>query len=714
MTPSPARTARQARWSWNVVWLLILAGIAAWVAYRLGAFDLYGTVESPEGSVERFVVTFGAVDHPFHATRADLFRRSLLDGDLLRWISAHQGGYPVEFYPLGAPAFETAVWALLLGSVPMAAAHKIAVIVIFLLPVVGFLLLAQFDGLSLGVGVVALAFHVSVRGWWWSGGYMELVEWGLVSSVLAAAAALIFMPCAIRAVRRRSLRWAGISSVVAAFALSSNLRSIVPLMAIGAGMLVSLVIESDRRVGLRGKGIVAAAIVILTAATAAPLLIPAVRFGDLYYFVSYQQYGAIQDYIDASVQAVSGPIFVLSVIGIIAAFALPRLVAARFVAATLIAYAIMTVLFSGLAGGLVIDQLEPPRLMPFQRLAMVFLAAVGCYAILAAVARLLRASRSVAIEAGLLAVMVGTIALYVILDSSPIADSDRGLYPVPETTADVMVDQQRAVDRADAVAAPGTAVLVIGTNLSWHDQFWSFLWSDRPFFFDDWLWYWQRNHVGDYDPAVSHAYDDDTSAFEPGYLATHGIGAVVVTGPSTIAASSAADLEPSGQFGSYSVFAVRDPVPIVTGESANIVAITVENQRITAETDRPTSTFVVRRNWFPRWSASVDGRPATIIARDDGYMEIQAGSPGTQLEVVYGVDRYDWLGRLLLILGVAGAAAAIVQPQRLEHLLRLEPADDYTHGSIGTTMMVGESRSNAARTSDSSSSGDSARTPGMP
>ena len=115
-------------------WLLLFGVIALWVFHRLGAFDLWNTITLPDGTTERIVKTFGAADHPFHATRAELLRRSLADGDLLRWVSAHQGGYPVEFYPIGAAGFEVLVWALLLGPLPMMAVHKIAVIVIFLRP----------------------------------------------------------------------------------------------------------------------------------------------------------------------------------------------------------------------------------------------------------------------------------------------------------------------------------------------------------------------------------------------------------------------------------------------------------------------------------------------------------------------------------------------------------------------------------------------------
>ncbi|MEZ4532577.1 MAG: hypothetical protein R2855_16410 [Thermomicrobiales bacterium] len=44
-------------------------------------------------------------------------------------------------------------------------------------------MLAREDRIPLGVGVLALVFHISVRGYWWSGGY-----WG--SSIGGSSAAV--------------------------------------------------------------------------------------------------------------------------------------------------------------------------------------------------------------------------------------------------------------------------------------------------------------------------------------------------------------------------------------------------------------------------------------------------------------------------------------------------------------------------------------------
>ena len=60
--------------------------------------------------------------------------RELASGNVLRWIGQHQGGYPVEFYPLGEAWLEAVVRGLSLGSLPVESAHTLAVIVLFLAP----------------------------------------------------------------------------------------------------------------------------------------------------------------------------------------------------------------------------------------------------------------------------------------------------------------------------------------------------------------------------------------------------------------------------------------------------------------------------------------------------------------------------------------------------------------------------------------------------
>ena len=132
------RWISQRKASSDIFWLAIFLVFAVWTIWRLGGFDLWATLTLPDGSSIRFPNTFATVDHPFHATRAETLRRSLSDGHLLRWIGNHQGGYPVEFYPLGAAWMEVLVWGLTLGFWPIMAVHKLVVIGTLLLPVAGF------------------------------------------------------------------------------------------------------------------------------------------------------------------------------------------------------------------------------------------------------------------------------------------------------------------------------------------------------------------------------------------------------------------------------------------------------------------------------------------------------------------------------------------------------------------------------------------------
>src|SRR5690348_2839556 len=104
-------------WSLRLLWTVPFLLIAVDVAFRMGIANLWVNVAAPEGII-RIPNTFATVDHPFHVARADILWRQLASGSLLRWIGQHQGGYPVEFYPLGESWFEVTVRALSLGSLP--------------------------------------------------------------------------------------------------------------------------------------------------------------------------------------------------------------------------------------------------------------------------------------------------------------------------------------------------------------------------------------------------------------------------------------------------------------------------------------------------------------------------------------------------------------------------------------------------------------------
>lgn len=636
-------------------WVPIFMALLLWVANRLGAFQLWTRVISPDGVETRVANGYGAVDHPFHAVRAQTLLDALRDGHLLRWIGNHQGGYPAEFYPLGVAALDVVGWALAFGSLPMVAIHKLVVIAIFLLPVAGYLLMAGFDRRSLGVALLAGAAHCCVRGWWWSGGSMELVEWGLVTNVAAATALLIVLPLTVRYLKD-GIGWTGgLAAALAAFALVTNPRSGIALAALLVGASVAVLIERTMIEAIAKR---AAILVSIAGLLAAPEIVSLLRFNDLYYFVHYSGYANAREFWDSSIRAVSGSFFVLGVAGLALAFFPGAGTVTRASAVTLAIYVVGTALLSeGTGPSSLIDQLETTRLMPFQRLLWLYLAATAVERALVWLgSSLRRRSRLLFVDGVLVVAALATAVLYVANPLSFIPETDRGLVTGPSSARPGIVDLQEAVETADGAAEPGTALLVLGTlnsTLAWHDQLWAPLWSDRPFFYDDWLWYWQTRHFGDYDPAIEHAYRNDASALDPEYLQRHGIGAVIVTGSAKEAAKLDQQLTPI-RSGVWDVYLVEKPTTIVTFGTNAPTEIDADEQRVSASGVAAGGEIIVRRNWFPRWTASVNGDEAPIRQTEDGYMVIASPDTGdVTLELRYEADWIDWLARGAVLAGIA-------------------------------------------------------------
>ncbi|MGH2614104.1 MAG: hypothetical protein ACRDJC_02595, partial [Thermomicrobiales bacterium] len=247
-------SARATHW----VWWLIFAVLIVYVATRLGAFAFSADVESPSGVV-RLPNTFASVDHPFHVARAEMLWRELGSGHLLRWVSQHQGGYPVEFYPLGEAWLEVAVRALSLGTLSAEGAHTLSVIAIFLAPGIAFASLARLDGWSPAVGVLALVLHISLPGSWYHGGYTELVQWGLVTNVAAAVAAFLMLPALVRFLHAGEGWMGATAAFLAAGAIYCNPRSLLGLAALGAGAWLASAYLPLGRVGRTRHAKVAAA-----------------------------------------------------------------------------------------------------------------------------------------------------------------------------------------------------------------------------------------------------------------------------------------------------------------------------------------------------------------------------------------------------------------------------------------------------------------------
>lgn len=654
----------------TLIWLALFSALVLWVAHRLDLFNIWTWVATGDGGRIRLPDTYATVDHPFHAARAETLRRALADGEWLRWIAHHQGGYPVEFYPLGVAWLEVAIWAGLLGALPIAYIHKVAVAIVFLLPLIGFGMLARRDRLSPGVALAAAAAHVSIDGWWWSGGYHELVAWGLITNV-AAHVTTLFALVGLVAFLRSGSRWhTALAAGAAAFSLYCNPRSFLPLAVIGIAAVVAVCAAGppDRRPMrdvLAGLALVGGVAALL----AAPEIISLVRFNDLYYFVHYERYDGISAFVDSSIQAVSGPVFVASVAGLVLGLAQPRRVQTRAAALSLLLYASLTgFLSTGAALEGTVEQLELTRLMPFQRLLMIYLAAVAVHDLLRWVAQRAGAWLRHAVDAGLAGAAGLVLVLYVLFPPSFIPEGDRGLYAIPTAADPAIADLEQAVRTADREAPPGTAVLILGTNVSWHDPLWAPFWSDRPYFYDDWLWYWQTNHYGDYNPLIEHAYLNDASTLDAAYLGRHGIGAVVVTGEAKPEAAASPLLSPL-RTGLYDVFLVREPVTIVTFDGASAIASTIAGQTVSAQGTVSGGAITIRRNWFPRWRAVVDEEPASITETGDGYMSVQTEAGEASIELTYAVDGWDWAGRAAAAIGLL-ALAFLIMPGRLRQFPR--------------------------------------------
>ena len=650
------------------VWVALIVAIALTVAVRIGVFDVVASVAGVEGT-PRLTNPFAGVDHPFHAARAETLRRALADGYPLRWVSHHQGGYPVEFYPLGVAWLEVGVWALLLGALPLAAVHSLVVGLIFVLPGVAFTLMARGDRWPLAVALTAFVAHVVVPGGWWHGGYTELVQWGLVTNVAASVALLLVLPL-LTAFMVRGGRVGVAAALVAAFAVYCNPRGLVALAVIGVGVWLTVVATSGTdRVGWRAATTRLGAVAALAAALAAPEVIALARFADLYYFVRYEWYDSPAEYLRNTIDAVSPPVLLLAAGGMVAGWRLPGRPVTRAAATTLALYIAATLALSAESGGPgIVAQLEETRLMPFQRLLTLYLAAVALHGLarrlvdgVGARAPALADALQVA-AAGALAVAFVTPSGAAMLEPGNPAVPTRGLFAVATAAVPAQVAFRAAVEAADAAAPPGTTLLVLGSGLSWHQQLWAPTWVDRAFLYDNWLWSWHPWHAGPpgYDYRAGHCYAWPEFALERDFLDRHGVGAVIVAETPATArvrdlAGRAPELAPVIR-GTFDVYAVRDPTAIVTRGDQIATALDDNGQRLTATIPTGNGSVLVRRTWHPRWRAEVDGEPAAIARVEGGYMRVAAPVGAVRLDLVYVVDRWDWVARIAAFGGLLAAA----------------------------------------------------------
>jgi hypothetical protein len=157
------------------------------------------------------------------------------------------------------------------------------------------------------------------------------------------------------------------------------------------------------------------------------------------------------------------------------------------------------------------------------------------------------------------------------------------------------------------------------------------------------------------------------------YLDEHGIGAIVITDTADRstgtggrqAAATSPNADRMDTIGAWDVYVVRDPVAVATLDGSQPASLDVsdngETMRVQFD-DVASGTVTVRKNWFPRWQATVNGERVPVARAEDGYMEIAVPAGDVEVELRYGMTPADIAARALaamstiaVIVLVAGA-----------------------------------------------------------
>ena len=649
-------------------WGLALFALVLFTFWRVGGFDLTTKLSSGRTVPNMFAT----VDHPFHASRGAVLLDSLRDGEILRWMGSHQGGYPVEFYPLGVAWLDVGIWAAFLGTIPILAVHKITVALILVLPAVAYWLLVRGDKLHPSIAFLAMAFHIAIPGYWLNGGYEELVGWGLVTNVAGASFAVISTILLARYVLNRE-HWCGIGAVLAISAGAvSNPRSLFGVV-IATLAIAGWALFTNDQLPVRRRLIdicISIGIVgVLSLALAAPVISSLLRYSEEYFFLHYQFYDPLSMYWDALKMALSWRILALAIIGMALVFALrrsswPRV--SQVIAITVATYSLFTMWVATTENPPpLVEQLEAPRLMPFQRFLMIALAAVAVeLAVQWFAYRLSVIWREVVIAIVVLAVSAYSIGTMINRpDGVPV--NENALYVLEETGNQQFADFEDAVRAGNDVRLNGSSIFVVGNqDPQWHEQLWAPGIENGTYYYDDWLWYWHSDQPGPYDPMTGYYMPNPSDALVQDYFDQHGIGVVLVhdmwvpSGPTPRQTARQSDLlDPVGSFGGWDVYAVKQPGAVATRGQTLPDEIQVDNQEIRATFPDGSGDILIRQNWFPRWSAEVNGEPARIERDESGYMRIAVPDGSAELVVTYGVTVTDWVSRAASVAGGIGLIA---------------------------------------------------------
>ena len=651
----------------RAAWLIVLLGLCLWVAWRLGAFDLTHAI-LVDGRNVTVPNVYAWVDHPFHATRAHVLLDSLQRGEILRWVGNHQGGYPVEFYPLGAAWIDVALWAIFLGTQSIIALHKLAVVLVFLLPAVSYWILARGDKLHPGVAVLATAIHFAVPGTWLNGGYTELVGWGLVTNVAGGSLSLLACAALAQFVLNHEHGMGVLAVLAAAAGAVTNPRSLFAVVLASLAIVIAGSVAGPRsqlrqrlldavvRIGMVGG---------LAVLLAAPVVVSLFRYNAEYFFLHYEFYDPLSKFWDASVMAVTLPVVVIAAISAACCLVMRSLRVSQAMAITLGLYVLFTVWVATSSWvPPLVEQLEAPRLMPFQRQLMIWFGAVAIGLLTQRlVVRFpsLRKSRADSVALGIVAL---TVFIVMVRPLSFVPEEFHGLTEVGTVGDADFVRFEEAITQADALHEEGTSIFVIGNREDWwHEQLWAPTVSDAPFYYDDWMWYWTTTHKGPYDYHNGHYFPSPAEALTEEYLGDNGISVVVVTDMPVQNGEdprNAARSNPLLTFvqtiGEWDIYQVKKPRSLVTNGSSLPSQIDIQNERITATFENGDGEIVIRRNWFPRWTVLADGKELPVTKRDDGYMQVTVPPGPITIDIQYAVTVLDWGSRGAVFIGVVGVA----------------------------------------------------------
>lgn len=706
----PRATAGWGHWAWSGLLLVLLSG----VAIRLGAFHWYTDypLVQPDGSVVRLPDTFASIDHPFHIAKERATIEALERGWLPRWFASPQGGFPAEFYPTGADVLVAVVYFLGLGFVPVAIAHKLVIIGVFLLPAIAYWALGRRDRLPGAVVFIAALFHLLLRGGWPVGGSRGLIDVGLWPDVFASYLPLFVLLWGASWLRNGSRRGLLLAAGTAALALYCNPRSSIGIALVLAALALSSAWEAIRASAPPGSpgqdgasaaphlwsgshsggrfARVAARLALLAAAIgllAAGILVPLRAHQPLYHFTHYVDFTSAGDVWREYTAGMQLWVVVFAGAGLL--FAWRRGFYTRTLAILLpLSYALILLVGWRFQTLPLFAQLEGPRLLTLLRPATLFLAALGVYELCRLPTVLMRRRWAEPVAGIAAAVLASALVLS---PESPLQARDRGLPRLRPVSSPAYTAEPRmpatfrsettnqpaftAIARSAAAlrqaALPGDKPLIIGNPLSWHASYWIPALTGIDAYHSDWLWFWRQVDYGDEELLRS-----EPDALDLPFLRRNGLTLVMIDAARSDLLALAGGkpylrLLDRGTAGGYTLYrvepsAVGEP-PFngwVTFRGGTVTSLVRQPERIEASgvmTEPGEARFLV--NAFPNWRVSVNGKPVQPRVTRDGYIAAPVPAGVATVTLAYGLDAAGWLARALVVLGLVFAAWIIALPR---------------------------------------------------